>query len=140
VRLLLVAVTLLALFFSYRAACWYVGSEIALAAPQLAEGAFSAADTAVQLAPGDPLAHWGLATLKQRELSPEQLQSALGEYERAVSLSPRDFRLWVDLGRAREQTGDLEGSEKALRRGVALALLCLAALASGQFPGAARAV
>src|SRR5207253_805103 len=40
---------------------------------------------------------------------------------KALSLSSRDFRLWVDLGRALEQAGDQAGSEKALRRAVELA-------------------
>ncbi|MCA1558451.1 MAG: tetratricopeptide repeat protein [Acidobacteria bacterium] len=49
------------------------------------------------------------------------LQASIAEYHRAVSLSPHDFRLWTDLGRALEQSGDFEGSEKALRRAVELA-------------------
>jgi tetratricopeptide (TPR) repeat protein len=120
-RVLLVLVTLAALLVSWQAARWYTGSEIAYVLPQMREGALEAAEAAVQLAPDDPLAHSGLATLEQRSLTPEQLQSAIAEYEKAVSLSPRDFRLWVDLGRSLEQAGDLTRSEKALRRGVELA-------------------
>jgi tetratricopeptide (TPR) repeat protein len=121
VRVLLILLTLAALFGSWRAARWYVGSEIAFVLPQMPGGAMDAAQTAVELAPDDPLSHLGLATLEQRGLTPEQLQSAIAEYEKAVSLSPRDFRLWVDLGRSLEQSGDLSRSEKALRRGVELA-------------------
>ena len=43
------------------------------------------------------------------------------EFEQATSLSPRDYRLWMELGRAREQAGDAAGGEQALRRALALA-------------------
>jgi tetratricopeptide (TPR) repeat protein len=121
VRLLLIVLTVLALYGSWSAAYWYFGSEIAIAAPYLPENAREAAETATRLAPSDPLAHWSLATLRQRSLAIDDLQSSIADFERAVGLSPRDFRLWVDLGRAREQAGDLTGSEKALRRAVELA-------------------
>ena len=120
-RLILVVAVLVAFFGSWRAARWYFGSEIALAAPLLPEKAREAAETATRLSPDDPLAHWSMATLKQRSIAAEDLRASIAEFERAVSLSPLDFRLWVDLGRAREQFGDLEGGEKALRRGVELA-------------------
>ncbi|PYS72870.1 MAG: hypothetical protein DMF69_06530, partial [Acidobacteria bacterium] len=42
-------------------------------------------------------------------------------YEKAVGLSPNDYRFWVALGKAREQAGDSAGGEQALRRAVALA-------------------
>lgn len=120
-RLALVAFTLVALFAAWQAARWYMGSEIASIATQIPADPLGAARTAVRLAPSDPLAHWSLATMEQRDISPEQAQAAMPEYEKAVSLSPMDFRLWVDLGRARERVGDFAGSEKALRRSVELA-------------------
>lgn len=42
-------------------------------------------------------------------------------YERAVSLSPQDYRIWLSLGSARERAGDTVRSEKALRQAIALA-------------------
>jgi hypothetical protein len=121
VRVGLIVITVLALFGSWRALRWYMGSEIALAAPQLPQGAIDAAQTATRLSPDDSLAHWSLASLVQKGVAPADLQAAIVEYQRAVSLSPHDFRLWTDLGRALEQSGDIAASEKALRRGVELA-------------------
>lgn len=121
VRAILVVVTLLALLGAWRALRWYTGSEIALSAPQLSENALGAAQTAARLSPDDPLARWALATVGHRGTGENNLQSAINEYQRAVSLSPRDFRLWTDLGRAQEQAGNMEESEKALRRAVELA-------------------
>jgi tetratricopeptide (TPR) repeat protein len=117
----LAVVVLAALFCSWRALRWYAGSEIALAAPQLSENALDAARTASRLAPDDPLARWALASVLQRGVGANDLQSAISEYKRAVSLSPGDFRLWTDLGRAEEQAGNMAESEKALRRAVELA-------------------
>lgn len=120
-RSLLVVVVVAALFGSWRALRWYAGSEIALAAPQLPENALDAARTAARLAPDDPLARRALASVLQRGVGANDLQSAIDEYKRAVSLSPGDFRLWTDLGRAEEQAGNMAESEKALRRAVELA-------------------
>jgi tetratricopeptide (TPR) repeat protein len=121
VRAGLIAVTLVVLFGSWRAVRWYTGSEIALAAPQLTENGLGAAQTAARLAPDDSLAHRALATIMQRGVGASDLQSSIAEYQRAVALSPRDFRLWTDLGRAQEQAGNMPESEKALRRAVELA-------------------
>lgn len=121
-RLALVALVALAFLASWRAARWYMGSEFALLAPLLpAEDAMSTAESAVRLAPADPMSHRSLGELLQRELTPGALQRSIREFEQAVSLSPGDFRLWIDLGRAREQAGDYEAAEKALRRSIELA-------------------
>ncbi len=42
-------------------------------------------------------------------------------FETAVKLAPHDYRLWLELGRHREQTGDRAGGETALRRAIELA-------------------
>ena len=52
---------------------------------------------------------------------PEDLPTSLAEYEKAASLSPNDYRLWLALGKAREQSGDSKGAELALERAINLA-------------------
>ena len=84
-------------------------------------GSLDTARSAARLAPADPQAHWSVATLEKISFSPEQLLAAVRHYEKAASLSPNDYRIWVDLGRTREQAGDRAGGEKALRRAVELA-------------------
>jgi tetratricopeptide (TPR) repeat protein len=73
------------------------------------------------LAPSDPLTNWKAASLAQDVLSDEKMSAATEGFERTVRLAPYDYRLWVELGKAREQSGDEAGAEKALLRAVELA-------------------
>jgi tetratricopeptide (TPR) repeat protein len=120
-RAVLVLPVLLALMCSWYALRWYVGNTIVEYAPGLDEGALETARSGLGIAPDDPLAHWTVAGLERRSLDPELLPDVVRQYEEAVGLSPNDYRLWMDLGVAREQTGDTAGGEKALRRAVLLA-------------------
>lgn len=115
-RALLVVPVALALLGAWFAVRWCVGNMIAEHAPDL-----EVATSAERLAPADPQSHFTLAVLSRNSFLPDALPVALRHYERAVGLSPGDYRLWIDLGRAREQAGDAAGGEKALRRAVELA-------------------
>ena len=121
-RALLVVPVLVVAAGVWFAARWYLGNELAVWVPSV-EGVSRAslANAAARLAPDDPQTHFTLARLGERSLLPEELTAALARYERAVALSPNDYRLWVDLGRARSAAGDAEGAERALRRAVELA-------------------
>ena len=79
------------------------------------------AQMAVSMAPDDPLTHWRIAQVSQKVLPLDQQAQAIAEYEKAVSLSPNDYRFWMSLGTAYEQAGDPAKAEHALRRAVALA-------------------
>lgn len=101
---------------------WGLGNEVALWVPQV-EGA-SAGDVARaarRLAPDDPQTHFTLARLAEKSFLPDDLTEAVRGYEHAASLSPNDFRLWVEVGRARGAAGDAAGAENALRRAAELA-------------------
>jgi hypothetical protein len=104
------------------AARWCLGNELAVWVPEV-EGVSreSLAMEAARLAPDDPQTHFTLARLGDRSFLPEELPAAVARYERAAALSPNDYRLWVDLGRARSTAGDAEGAERALRRATELA-------------------
>jgi len=67
------------------------------------------------------LPHWRLGNLAQKELPPDQISLVIAEYEKAVSLSPNDYRFWMDFGSALEQAGEFDKAEKALREAVKLA-------------------
>src|SRR4051812_39939985 len=118
---LLVLLVLLALSLSWFGVHWYVGNTIAEYAPALEDGGIDTARLSVRLAPDDPLTHWSVATLLKNTLAEDQLPEAMRSFEEAARLSPNDYRLWMDLGRARSQAGDLAGAEKALRQAVVLA-------------------
>jgi tetratricopeptide (TPR) repeat protein len=120
-RALLVVPVALALLFSWYAVRWYMGNFVAEFAPRMEDRRLDAAQAAMRLAPDDPWTHGVLASLEKQSLLPEELADAMHHYEEAVRLSPNDYRFWLELGRAREQSGDNAGGEKALRRAVELA-------------------
>jgi Flp pilus assembly protein TadD len=76
------------------------------------------ADRAVELNPATPEAHYARASLLYDR---GELEEAAKEFEEATALRPRDFALWLELGRAREQAGDAEGALRAFRESVRLA-------------------
>ncbi|HLA12390.1 MAG TPA: tetratricopeptide repeat protein [Pyrinomonadaceae bacterium] len=99
---------------------WYIGNTLA----EYLNPDASSVDLlsmAVTLAPDDPLTHWRLAEFAEKKLPIDQIGAAVLEYEVAVALSPFDYRYWMALGRALEQSGDIQRAEAALRRAVELA-------------------
>lgn len=115
-RALLLVPAALAVFASWSALRWLAGDTMA-SYPSNAE----VARLAERLAPDDPQAHFTAGVFARNEFTQEGLGETVREFERAVALSPRDYRLWMELGQAREQAGEAAGGEAALRRAVALA-------------------
>ena len=74
-----------------------------------------------ELAPDDPRIHQLAAFLLERRFGPNDDVRSLQEYETATGLSPTNYLLWLDVGRARERSGDPTRSELALRRALELA-------------------
>lgn len=120
VRIVLILLLLAAVVWSYFAVRWYIGNTLAEYFNP-APTDFKVANMAVDFAPKDPLTHWRLAQVSQKLLPLDQQAHAIAEYERAVSLSPNDYRFWMALGTAHEQIGDSAKGEQALKRAVALA-------------------
>jgi tetratricopeptide (TPR) repeat protein len=119
-KLVMIFTVSLGLFASWFVVRWYVGNTIAeYFHPD--DRRLETAQMAVLLAPDDPLPHWSLGYLIQKELPPDQISVAIAEYEKAASLSPNDYRLWMDLGHALEQAGEFDRAEQALREAVKLA-------------------
>lgn len=116
-----VAAALLAILGSWLVVRWYVGDTVAEYAPTVEQGGIEMARLAARWAPGDPLTHWRLGSLEEKVFSAENMADAVREYQLAVTLSPNDYRYWMELGRALEASGDRESGEKALRRAVDLA-------------------
>ena len=119
-RIILLLTVLLALTAAWFALRWYVGNTLAeYFNPD--EARLQTAQTAAALAPSDPLTHWRLGDFIHKRLPPAQISQAVAEFERAVSLSPHDYRFWTAWGQALEQAGDYEKAEKALLEAVRLA-------------------
>ncbi|HVQ38247.1 MAG TPA: tetratricopeptide repeat protein [Pyrinomonadaceae bacterium] len=119
-KIIMIVIVLLAFTSSWFVVRWYLGNTLAeYLLPE--QNQLETAQMAVSWAPNDPLPHWRLAKLIQTSLPSDQIPLAVAEYEKAVSLSPNDYRFWMDLGAALEQAGDSERAEKVLRQAVKLA-------------------
>ncbi len=119
-KLTMTVIVLLALAVSWFVVRWYLGNTIAeYLVPDPSQ--LETGRMAVSWAPNDPLPHWRLGKLLQNNFPSDQIPLAVAEYEKAVSLSPNDYRFWMDLGAALEQAGDSDRAEKVLRQAVKLA-------------------
>jgi tetratricopeptide (TPR) repeat protein len=120
VRIILILLLLAAGVWSYYVVRWYLGNTLAeYFDPN--EGTLDAAHMAARMAPDDPLTHWRIGQVSQKTLPLDKQVAAIAEYEKAVSLSPNDYRFWMTLGTAQEQVGNSAQAELALKRAVALA-------------------
>jgi len=115
-RLMLLIPAVLCVIFVYSSAKWFFANTISTRAIYKEIAEFS-----VGLAPNDPQTHFASAVLHEKTFLPDDLPKSLAEFEKAVVLSPYDFRLWFELGKARERNGDTDGAEKALRKAFELA-------------------
>ena len=139
VKIIMLLTVLLAIFASWFVVRWYLGNTIAeYFSPETRR--LETAQMAANWAPKDPLPHWRLGNIIQKELPPDQISQSVSEYEKAVSLSPNDYRFWMSLGDAQEQAGDFEDAEKSLRQAVTCSGLCLSALVFGKLIAAHRSL
>jgi len=120
VKIVLVLLLLLAGVWSYFVVRWYLGNTLAEYFNPT-ESNLNVAEMAASMAPDDPLTHWRIAQVSQKTLPLDQQALAIAEYEKAVALSPYDYRFWMALGTAFEQNGDVGKAEQALQRAVVLA-------------------
>jgi len=119
-RISLILLITVAVLWSFYAVRWYAGNTMAEYF-NTDENNLDLARTAVTLAPNDPLTHWTLGQVLLKGMPLDQMSACLPEYEKAVSLSPDDYRLWTSLGIARQRVGETEKAEQAFRRAIDLA-------------------
>ncbi|MEO8041510.1 MAG: tetratricopeptide repeat protein [Acidobacteriota bacterium] len=74
-----------------------------------------------ELAPADPQTHYSAAVLLEKSFEQSDIARSLNEFEIAAGLAPENFLYWLDLGRARERSGDSAGAERALRKALDMA-------------------
>jgi tetratricopeptide (TPR) repeat protein len=120
IRILLILLLIAAGVWSYFVVRWYLGNTLAEYF-NTSEHNINVAQMSASLAPDDPLTHWRIAQMSQKMPSLDQQAQTIAEYEKAVSLSPYDYRFWMSLGTAYEQAGDPAKAEQALKRAVTLA-------------------
>jgi tetratricopeptide (TPR) repeat protein len=78
-------------------------------------------DLAVAYSPANPLVIAARGKFLLYRAEPARAEEAMAELQRAVRASPRDYRFWLELGRAYENTGEGARAEKAWLRAVELA-------------------
>jgi len=79
------------------------------------------ADLGVDLGPADPQTHYAAAvTYDKTFLAADQARS-LKEYETAAALSPHNYLLWLEYGKALSRSGELDRAESAIREAARLA-------------------
>jgi len=120
IRVGIVAAILLALAFGWFAARWQLGNMLAELTGAAEPNAKEIAALARNLAPADPLANWLVAATKKNTFSPDIIAETERNFITVVTLSPYDYRWWIELGRAREQAENYEAAEKAYLRAVEL--------------------
>ncbi len=111
-RVLLIVPLALAIGVAWMGGRWFIGNAIGLKAFD-----FAGLQAARDFAPEDAQTHFTAALLAL----PEDENSPLTNYVRAVAAAPNDYRLWTNLASAYEAAGDRVRSEQALRRAVELA-------------------
>mgnify|MGYP001064625634 CR=1 FL=1 len=104
---------LISLIFVIR---WYLASAATANVRQK-----EVAEVLVSLAPSDPNTHYALAYLLESSFTTEDINRSLQEYEKAVALSPHDYRFWLALGFAKEKYESSELAEPAFRKALELA-------------------
>lgn len=119
-KIVIILTLILATGWAYFALRWYLGNTLAEYFHADLDDV-DMARLAVSLAPNDPLTHWRLGQIYQKRLPLDQQELVIAEYQKAVNLSPNDYRLWNALGTAYEQSGSTAKAEQALRQAVALA-------------------
>jgi tetratricopeptide (TPR) repeat protein len=97
---------------------WQVGASRLLTHHAKAARLLAQTELAVNKTPYDPEAYSGRAYVL---LNSGRLSDALPAYERAAALRPRDYFLWLELGRARDMNNDEQGALAALEQAVNLA-------------------
>ena len=115
-RIILIVAGFLCVIIGFFAVKWCIGNALISRAGEKQTGELNA-----RLAPSDPMTHFALALLNEKTFLPEDFERALKEYEKAAALSPNDYRLWFQLGKARERSGDSAGAAGALRKSLELA-------------------
>ena len=115
-KAILAAVGGLCIFASWSFTKWGMASSAAVRAEDA-----DVAEFVTGLAPDDPQTHYSAAVLLEKSFEQGDVQKSLNELEIATGLAPENYLYWLDLGRARERSGDTEGAERALRRALDLA-------------------
>src|SRR4030095_13101714 len=91
-RFVLLVPLVLAVFGGWISIRWLLGNTISEAASTGENPNMDLAQMGGRWAPSDPFVHWRLGIMKQRQLSANNLDETARDFQKAVELSPNDFR------------------------------------------------
>lgn len=102
--------------FTFFAARWGFASSLSSAAEDI-----ELAGWAAQLSPSDPETRFVNGKLIDGSMDPAMLPSSLNELQAAAALSPFNYLIWEELGRAFERSGEQQKALSAYKRALSLA-------------------
>ncbi|MDQ2745683.1 MAG: carbohydrate binding domain-containing protein, partial [Acidobacteriota bacterium] len=120
-RVGLILAVIAVVVFGWFAVRWQLGDMLADLTLPTDVNAKEIADLAVRLAPGDPTTNWLAASVRKNVFTTEAIDQTAKNFETVVRKSPDDYRWWVELGRAREQSEQTDIAESAFLEAVKLA-------------------
>lgn len=120
-RFVLVLTALATCGFVWYSVSLQIGDMLAESTSASDENVKEIADSAVRLAPRDPLALWLKAGTQTDLLTEEKIEESTELYQQAVRSSPYDFRWRIELGRAYERAGRYGEAAAALSKAIELA-------------------
>lgn len=100
---------------------WNFAGAVAMRIDPAAAESKSIAAWLTDLAPADPQTHISAGRVLEKTFDSGDLASAVIEYEKAVDLSPHNYLVWLDLGRARSMSGDTTSAHSAYEQAHRLA-------------------
>ncbi len=112
----IVSAVVLAALLTFYSAKWGFANAISSRAEFVEISAWAA-----ELAPADPQTRYANAVVLNATFDPTDAAKAVEEFQDATALSPHNYLLWLDLGKAFERKGDAEKSIAALERSLELA-------------------
>lgn len=120
-RITLVLAGILCVLLTWYFIRWNIGNVIASQIDSKRPEAPLLADWLTRFAPADPQTHSLAGRVFERTFDPADLERAVREFETAASLSPNNYLMWMNLGKALSLRGETEGALAAYRRALDLA-------------------
>lgn len=120
-RLILIGLIVAALLFAWFSVSWQLGNMLAALTQPNDPNAAQIAEFAHSLSPRDPITNWFKGSVEKEAFTDESLARAVADFEQMIRYAPEDYRYWLELGRAFEQTENFEKAEKAFRRAAEIA-------------------
>ena len=120
-RIVIFAAGVICVFSAYLFIRWNFANALADRIDTTRPEAKLIADWLVDTAPNDPNTHFAAAIVYERTFEPDDLTRSLAEYETSVAVAPHNYLVWINLGRARDRSGDADGAEAAFAKTLSLA-------------------